>query len=263
MEKYNKIHQFIHKTLEEREIPFSFSSFFKNHQNLSWKFWKIVSFVLLFPLSLSNAFTSQHIIDNMLIGSQNEIPSLLLTLFHISFGLFAFFIPIFLSSILLTHILPLYKLEKQNWFRRFFRQKFRKLTSLAASCDTVNYKIEHIMKFVKDQDFNLAMSSYYTYLLDFDFEQEVKNSIKRQLLLLSDFDLNPERYSKNFDNIVFSFLNNVEHFSKNKRILSHVYQDKLDKKIFDILNEQNQSNKEIDFPIEEDNLQKKNFKDFL
>lgn len=260
MEKYNKIHQFIYKVLEEREIPFSFSSFFKNHQNLSFRFWKIVSFVLLFPISLSNAFTSQNIIDNVLIGSNNEIPSLFLTLFHISFGLFAFFLPIALASILLTHILPLYKLEKKSWFRRFFRPQFRKLTSFAASCDTVNYKIEHIMKFSKDQEFNLAMSSYYTYLLDFNFEQETNNSIKRKLLALTDFDLNPEKYLQNFHNIVFSFLNDVEYFSKHKNILSHVYNNKLEQKLFNILHQTEKKEEPI---FEEENLQKNKFKDFL
>lgn len=260
MEKYNKIHQFIYNTLEEREIHFSFSSLLKQHQNLSFKFWKIISLVLLFPISISNAFTSQNIIDNILVGSNNQIPSFLLTLFHFSFGLFSFLAPIVLSSILLTHLLPLYKLEKQSWFRRFFRSKFRKLTSFSSSCDTINYKIEHIMKFAKDQDFNLAMSSYYTYLLDFEFSQEIKNSIHRKLKSLSDFDINPNQYLDNFHNIVFTFLNDVESFSKNNKILSHVYNNKLEQKLFDILNT---NHEQKDNEPSTEIIENKKFKNFL
>lgn len=261
MKDYEPIHQHIKNVLEERGLDNSLSDLFQKHKLLSHKVWRLFSFVVLFPLCIENASACKVIITN-LIGSSTP-SSLAFNTFLFFFSLCAFFAPIVLSTLLLTTFLPLYKLSKKSFFKKYLGKYLRKSPILASSCDTMHYKEEFILKYSQDVEFNLAMSSYYQYLLQFSLGKEVDNYLKNKINKLLDIEINSETYKKNFTSIVISFLQDFEHFSQSPTILKNLYQQKINNYSEHIFNPEDYDVNEdnyYDNPIEES---KKKFKEML
>lgn len=225
MRYYEKIHQHIGYNLEERGLDKSLSDMFQKHKLLSFKVWRFLSFVGLFPLCISNALSSKNILT-VLMGNA-PMPGFVSTLVYFSFAFISFLAPIVFSSILLTHYLPFYKLSQQRWFKKYFGKHLRKFPILASSCDSINYKQEFIIKYSQDKELNLCMSVYYNYLLEFKFSEETKKSLISKRDKLLDIDLNPIQYQKNFYSTVINFIEDFYHYSKSPIILKTVYEQEL------------------------------------
>lgn len=224
--EYEKIHQHIQYALEEREIKPSLFRLFEKHKILSFKFWRLVSAIALLPYCISTIGSTKNIILQTFNNGVNSSDPILLT-FIFCFSIVSFFAPILISSIALTHYLPLYKLSQKKFFKKHFSKYLRKFPILASSCDTLNYKEDFLLNFSNDKNLNFSMSSYYQYLLQFPFSKEIKQSLAIKQKKLFDIDLNPEKYQKNFTSIVNTFLADFENYAKSPIILKFNYEEKL------------------------------------
>lgn len=263
MNDYNKIHQHIQLTLEERGFTKPLSDLFEQHKIISFKFWRLISFITLFPLCIQNAFSSKLIVLN-LIGTSSGFSYAFLDFFIFSFGVASFFAPIVFSTFFLTAVLPLSKLSKQTFFKKHFGKYFRKFPIIASSCDTIHYKEDFIIQFSKDIELNLSMSSYYQYLLQFPFDSEIKRHINVKINKLLNIDINQEQYSKDFPSIVLSFINDFEYFSKSPILLKANYNQNLANYSTHIFSDKTMLDMETNSEIENsEEIQKKKFKEML
>lgn len=226
MKDYEQIHQHIQYALEQREINPSLFQLFQKHKSLSFNFWKLVSFFVLLPYSISNIFSFKNILTTLAGENVNSSDPMFVLLFY-TFSIVAFTAPILISSILLTQYLPLYKLSQKKFFKKHLGKYLRKFPILASSCDTIHYKEDFLLDFSNDTEFNLSMSSYYQYLLQFPFSEDIKKSLAHKQEQLSHIELNPEKYQKNFVSIVTTFLSDFDFYSKSPVILKDSYQTKL------------------------------------
>lgn len=226
MKHFEKIHQHIDKTLEDRGLHKSLSDIFNKHRILSFKCWRIFSLFAFFPISLQSVDSVKFLTDSLIINS-SHVPSLPehLLLFFLSISAFLF--PIALGAALLNEVLPLYKLSQKPFFKKHFEKYLRKSTTLASSCDLVNYKADMISQFSQDKELNLAMSSYYQYLLEFPFPTEIKKNIIAKRDKLLDIELDNNTYQKNFVNTVLRFISDFNYYSTCPIIIKNCYEKEI------------------------------------
>lgn len=263
MKANNKINQHTQLILEERGLSKSLYDLFQNHKTLSFLFWSVISFITLLPFSVQNAFSSKFIVLNLL-GNKVE-PSIFLDSYIVCFTICSFFAPIFFSTLFLTSVLPLSKLSKNKYFKKYLGKYFTKFPILVSSCDTIHYQEEFLLQFSNDIDLNLSMSSYYKYLLQFPFESEIKKTISFKINNLLNIDIKPEEYLKDFPSIVLSFIHDFEHFSKSHLLIKENYNQKLDKYFTNIFLDNSTVNNQdttLHETLEED-ISKKKFKEML
>lgn len=268
MKHFEKIHQHINNILEQRGLHKSLCDIFKKHRLISFKSWRIFSFVVLFPLCLYNAHCFSHIAS--VFSNGQEVSDISIQLINYMFGISAFLFPVGISTLLLTEYLPLYKLSQKSFFKKHLEKYFRKNTTIASSCDLVNYKEEFILKYSNDKELNLAMSSYYQYLLEFPFPLDTKKFLINKRDNLLNIELDPDLYQKQFVNTVIKFIEDFDKYSKSPIVLKNCYEKEVLDYTDNMLSAQNSQHKDDELYQEfcaymnnEKEKQKKSFKDML
>lgn len=264
MKHFDKIHQHIHTVLEERGLHKSLSDIFKKHRILSSRFWFPISVCFYLLLHSFNFFSEFEQVFLQLAappsGSLEHFASLIIS-----------YIPVvFLSGLgttLLAEYLPLYKLSQKKFFKKYFEKYFRKSTTIASSCDSVNYKEEMILKHAHDKELNLAMSSYYQYLLEFPFSIEAKKNIQIKRDKLLDIELDSEQYQKRFVKTVITFLQDFYYYSTCDIVVKNCYEKEVLDYTDSVLSSEQPDNgleKELAEHLSDHcTPQKKSFKDML